>query len=91
MSAFLQEARALLAELVAIPTVSAEGRALREGAERVAGLLEALGLRAELHGGYGPPVVYAEGGEGEKTLLFTTTTMSSLPTPWSSGRVTPLP
>lgn len=70
MSAFLQEARALLAELVALPTVSAEGRALREGAERVAGLLEALGLRAELHGGYGPPVVYAEGGEGEKTLLF---------------------
>ncbi|WP_460378707.1 M20/M25/M40 family metallo-hydrolase, partial [Thermus brockianus] len=70
MRPFLEEARALLAELVALPTVSAEGRGLAEGAERVAALLESLGLKAELHPGYGPPVVYAEGGEGEKTLLF---------------------
>ncbi len=70
MGAFLAEARALLAELVAIPSVSAEGRGLREGAEKVAGVLEDLGLTPELHEGYGPPVVYAEGGEGERTLLF---------------------
>ncbi|MCH1928430.1 hypothetical protein L6232_26915, partial [Shewanella sp. C31] len=66
----MQEAQALLAELVALPTVSAEGRALEAGAAKVAELLEGLGLKVELHLGYGPPVVYAEGGEGEKTLLF---------------------
>ncbi len=70
MRSFLEEARTLLAELVALPTVSAEGRALGEGAARVAEVLQDLGLRAELHGGYGPPVVYAEGGEGERVLLF---------------------
>ncbi|WP_022798841.1 M20/M25/M40 family metallo-hydrolase [Thermus islandicus] len=70
MEAFLEEARRLLAELVALPTVSAEGRALREGAARVAEVLEGLGLEAALHEGYGPPVVFAEGGVGERTLLF---------------------
>ncbi len=70
MEAFIAEARALLAELVAVPSVSAEGRALREAAEKVAALLQELGLSGALHEGYGPPVVYAEGGEGEKTLLF---------------------
>ncbi|WP_337845060.1 M20/M25/M40 family metallo-hydrolase [Thermus sp.] len=70
MKAFLEEAKALLAELVALPTVSAEGRALEEGARKVAEVLEGLGLRAELKRGYGPPVVVAEGGEEEKTLLF---------------------
>jgi len=70
MEAWIAEAKALLAALVAVPSVSAEGRALREGAEKVAEVLEGLGLRAELHEGYGPPVVFAEGGEGERTLLF---------------------
>ncbi|MEZ0348709.1 MAG: M20/M25/M40 family metallo-hydrolase [Thermus sp.] len=70
MRPFLEEARALLAELVALPTVSAEGKALAEGAEKVAALFRDLGLTAELAEGYGPPVVYAEGGEGGKTLLF---------------------
>ncbi|WP_117237053.1 M20/M25/M40 family metallo-hydrolase [Thermus sediminis] len=70
MSPFLQQAKALLAELVALPTVSAEGKALREGAAKVAEILEGLGLSAALHEGYGPPVVYAEGGVGERTLLF---------------------
>ncbi|TFU18009.1 M20/M25/M40 family metallo-hydrolase [Thermus tengchongensis] len=70
MRSFLEEARALLAELVALPTVSAEGKALEEGAAKVAEVLRDLGLEAELHRGYGPPVVYAEGGEGERVLLF---------------------
>jgi acetylornithine deacetylase/succinyl-diaminopimelate desuccinylase-like protein len=39
MKGFLDEAKALLAELIALPTVSAEGRALREGAEKVAEVL----------------------------------------------------
>lgn len=66
MEAFLEEAKALLAELIALPTVSAEGRALREGAEKVAEVLQDLGLSASLHEGYGPPVVYAEGGVGRR-------------------------
>lgn len=70
MKGFLEEAKALLAELIALPTVSAEGRALREGAEKVAEVLRGLGLSASLHEGYGPPVVYAEGGVGERALLF---------------------
>ena len=70
MEAFLEEARTLLAELVALPTVSAEGRALAEGAAKVAEVLEGLGLEAALHEGYGPPVVFAQGGVGERTLLL---------------------
>lgn len=70
MRPFSEEARRLLAELVALPTVSAEGRALEAGAAKVAEVLRELGLRVELHHGYGPPVVYAEGGEGERALLF---------------------
>ena len=46
MEAWIAEAKALLAELVAVPSVSAEGRALREGAEKVAEVLE--GLRTPL-------------------------------------------
>ena len=70
MRPFLDQARDLLARLVAIPTVSAEGRGLEEGARAVAESLEALGLRVEVVFGYGAPVVFAEGGEGEKRLLF---------------------
>lgn len=63
-------ARETLARLVALPSVSAEGRALVETADAVRELLEELGLRVEIHATPGAPVVYAEGGEGEKTLLF---------------------
>lgn len=61
-----------LSQLVAIPTVSAEGRALGEGAKQVAALLEELGLKAEVHATPGAPVVYAETskpGKNAKTLL----------------------
>lgn len=88
MEAWIAEAKALLAALVAVPSVSAEGRALREGAEKVAEVLEGLGLRAELHEGYGPPVVFAE-GEGREPSSSTTTTTSSPRTPWSFGTRTP--
>jgi acetylornithine deacetylase/succinyl-diaminopimelate desuccinylase-like protein len=55
---------------VAFPSVSAEGRALGETADAVRELLEELGLKVELHATAGAPVIYAEGGEGEKTLLL---------------------
>lgn len=59
-----------LRHLVALPSVSAEGRALGETAHAVRVLLEELGLKVELHPTAGAPVIYAEGGEGDKTLLL---------------------
>ena len=47
MRAFVEEARVLLEELVALPTVSAEGRALEEGAAKVAELVEIAARKKE--------------------------------------------
>jgi acetylornithine deacetylase/succinyl-diaminopimelate desuccinylase-like protein len=62
-----------LKELIRLPTVSAQGRAIRETAEWVAGRLRGLGFEAQViakpEGGH--PVVYAEApGRSERTLLF---------------------
>jgi acetylornithine deacetylase/succinyl-diaminopimelate desuccinylase-like protein len=65
----IRYAQETLRELVALPSVSAEGRALPQAAQKVKELLEALGLKAEIHPTPGAPVVYAEGGEGP-TMLF---------------------
>lgn len=60
-----------LEQLVALPSVAAEGRALRETAEATAALLAALGLEAELHETEGAPVVFAERRvPGAPTVLF---------------------
>ena len=60
-----------LAQLVALPSVAAEGRALAETAEAVAGLLRELGLDAEIHATDGAPVVFAERRvPGAPTVLF---------------------
>lgn len=56
-------ARETLARLVALPTVSAEGRAIPETAQAVKALLEELGLEVQIHPTAGAPVVYAEGGD----------------------------
>ncbi|MER3632407.1 MAG: peptidase M20, partial [Blastocatellia bacterium] len=66
----IRYAQEILRDLVALPSVSAEHRALPETAQRVKELLEELGLRAEIHPTPGAPVVYAEGGEGGPTVLF---------------------
>lgn len=55
-------AKDTLARLVALPTVSAENRAIPETAQLVKMLLEELGLQVEIHPTAGAPVVYAEGG-----------------------------
>jgi acetylornithine deacetylase/succinyl-diaminopimelate desuccinylase-like protein len=63
--------RSLLARLVALPSVAAEGRALGETAEVVADLLRDLGLDAEIHQTAGAPVVFAERRvAGAPTVLF---------------------
>lgn len=64
-------ARQALNRLVALPTVSAEKRAIPETAALVRELLEELGLKTALHETAGAPVIYAHGGsEGSKTVLF---------------------
>src|SRR5690606_40377037 len=50
-------ARASLERLVAIPSVSAEGRGMSEAADAVRALLVDLGFDAELHATDGAPVV----------------------------------
>jgi acetylornithine deacetylase/succinyl-diaminopimelate desuccinylase-like protein len=60
-----------LAQLVALPSVAAEGRAQAETAAAVAQLLRGLGLRVELHPTDGAPVVFAEHRvPGQPTVLF---------------------
>lgn len=60
-----------LRRLVEIPSVSAEGRGLDDAAAEVVGLLEARGLRTEVHPTPGAPVITAFGGAAEgPTLLF---------------------
>lgn len=63
-------AKDTLARLVALPTVSAENRAIPQTAELVKELLQELGLKAEIHPTAGAPVVYGEGGRDGPTMLF---------------------
>jgi acetylornithine deacetylase/succinyl-diaminopimelate desuccinylase-like protein len=65
-------AQAQLAELVAIPSVSAEGLGLHEAAAAVRALLDELGLTTELHATAGAPVVYGhlDAQPGHPTVLF---------------------
>ena len=60
-----------LAELCALPSVSAHGRMLPETAEWVAERLQRAGLHTELlRDGDSAPALWAEIGEGPRTLLF---------------------
>ncbi len=65
-------ARDTLERLLAIPSVSAEGRGMAEAASAVRELLEDLGFTAFLHATDGAPVVFAErpGPDGRPTILF---------------------
>lgn len=67
-----QRAEAHLAALIAIPSVSAEGRGLHEAAAAVRALLDELGLTTELHETPGAPVVYGRlpAQPGHPTILF---------------------
>lgn len=67
-----QRAEAQLARLIAIPSVSAEGRGLHEAAAAVRALLDELGLTTELHQTAGAPVVYGHlpAQSGRPTILF---------------------
>ena len=66
----MRYARDALARLVAVPSVAAEGRGIAEAAALVRELLEAEGMRAELHATPGAPVVYGEKPGAGPTVLF---------------------
>jgi acetylornithine deacetylase/succinyl-diaminopimelate desuccinylase-like protein len=61
---------AQLARLTNQPSVAAEGTGIAECADLVAAMLREQGFASEVMPTAGSPVVYAEGGDGEKTLLF---------------------
>ncbi len=67
---FLQQAYQDLAALVAIETVSAQGRNLEAGADFVTQLLEQEGFVVKQYKGKVAPVLVAEAGVGERTLLI---------------------
>lgn len=66
----IEESIARLARLVAQPSVAAQNWGMEECAALVAALLREQGLEARIMPTGGSPAVYAEGGRGEKTLLF---------------------
>src|SRR5690554_3952285 len=60
-----------LAELVAVPSIAAQGKSLDEGAALVGRMLEERGFEVEIMPSGGAPVVVAERkGRSTKTLLF---------------------
>ncbi len=60
-----------LAELCSLASVSTRRQKLPETADWVSARLESIGFRTEqLRAGGSPPAVWAEAGEGPKTLLF---------------------
>ena len=59
-----------LADLVAIPSVSAQGRSLPEAAQAVTRLLETEGFTVREYPGQVAPILLAEAGDGPFTLLI---------------------
>src|SRR5690625_5753719 len=77
------------ARLVSVPSLAAEGRGIAESAAQLRELLEAEGIRTELHETGGAPVVYGEGGNPTaRRTRSTTTTTCSRPSRWAPGRPT---
>lgn len=70
LSAHIQRGLNDLRDLVALQSVSAQGRMLSETADAVQLLLEAEGFHVTMHPGQVAPVLVAEAGEGPFTLLI---------------------
>ena len=67
---FIDQARQDLADLVALQSVSAQGRQLPETADAVTRLLEAEGFIVTRYGGQVAPILMAEAGQGPRTMLI---------------------
>lgn len=70
LTPFIEQGLQDLRELVALPSVSAQGRALPETANHVQRLLEAEGFQVQQYPGEVAPLLIAEAGEGPNTLLI---------------------
>ena len=70
LSPYIEQGKRDLAALVALESVSAQGRMLPETADAVTALLEAEGFTVRRFPGQVAPVLLAEAGEGPKTLLI---------------------
>ncbi|MGI8747787.1 MAG: M20/M25/M40 family metallo-hydrolase, partial [Deinococcus sp.] len=70
LTPFIEQGRRDLAALVALDSVSAQGRMLPETAAAVKGLLEAEGFSVRQYPGQVAPILLAEAGEGPRSLLI---------------------
>ncbi|WP_188964415.1 M20/M25/M40 family metallo-hydrolase [Deinococcus aquiradiocola] len=70
LAPYVRQGRADLAALVALESVSAQGRMLPETADAVTALLEAEGFTVRRSPGQVAPILLAEAGEGDTTLLI---------------------
>lgn len=70
LAPFIAKAKQDLADLVALESVSAQGRQLPETADHVTKLLEAEGFSVKRYPGKVAPVLIAEAGQGPRTLLI---------------------
>ena len=67
---FIAQAKTDLTDLVALESVSAQGRHLPETAAFVTGLLEAEGFTVRSYPGQAAPILVAEAGDGPRTMLI---------------------
>ena len=70
LTPFIEAGKRDLAALVALESVSAQGRMLPETADAVTTLLEAEGFSVQRFSGQVAPILLAEAGEGPRTLLI---------------------
>jgi len=70
LTPFIEAGTRDLAALVALESVSAQGRMLPETADAVTTLLEAEGFSVQRFSGQVAPILLAEAGEGPRTLLI---------------------
>ncbi|WP_407540653.1 M20/M25/M40 family metallo-hydrolase [Deinococcus radiomollis] len=70
LTPFTEQGKRDLAVLVALESVSAQGRMLPETADAVTRLLEAEGFTVQRFPGQVAPILLAEAGEGPRTLLI---------------------
>ncbi len=70
LTPFVEQTRRDLAQLVALQSVSAQGRHLPETADAVTALLEAEGFSVRRFPGQVAPILLAEAGSGARTVLL---------------------
>jgi acetylornithine deacetylase/succinyl-diaminopimelate desuccinylase-like protein len=70
LKAYIDQAKVDLTKLVALESVSAQGRMLTETAAFVTALLEAEGFTVRSYPGQAAPILVAQAGDGPRTMLI---------------------